>query len=551
MFRGWRKYLWIVLVLVILGLGGTLWPYIWDALRDDEVLITISPQTTVIEAPLRPDGYVDYLAAVEAKSSAGATPENNAVVVLWQVWGPQEYDAAYLSKYFAALGIPPVAEKGDYLPVWYREYNPSPKKSDAPSDGGEKVTIPDLGDDLERWATTHPWTDEQIPRGSAWIKENETKIQQLIAGSARPKFYSPLVLVDPDAYIMTMNIPTPELVRKTFRTLCFYAMGCLGQGRTADASTALLAAFRWGRLASQGPGSVSWMVCIAAERQALAGLEALVCSRKLSATEINQLSQQIDELPPLRDMADMLEGDERPLQLAALTYSASTCLDLGVESQRPQTWWDRIHDRRMRRWIQWDPLLVRFNTLFDAELAVVRARNDEERIKTEQVRDILNQELEKQQYQRPNKWDFLNRAGAMRQRAEASLIGVVMIPIPLLSKVAQERNTNVKLQEVTFALALHRAEHGSYPADLAALVPEYLPELPTDAFTDPLPLVYRLEGDEFFLYSYGINRQDDGGKKEPRNGLNQKSNADDHAVRSLGVPAPAREMPEGFVPSEE
>ncbi|MFP6600890.1 MAG: hypothetical protein VB862_00040, partial [Pirellulaceae bacterium] len=41
---------------------------------------TVSKETTRITSPLRKDGYVDYLAAINVLSSRGVTPENNVFV---------------------------------------------------------------------------------------------------------------------------------------------------------------------------------------------------------------------------------------------------------------------------------------------------------------------------------------------------------------------------------------------------------------------------------------------------------------------------------------
>ena len=68
-------------------------------------------------------------------------------------------------------------------------------------------------------------------------------------------------------------------------------------------------------------------------------------------------------------------------------------------------------------------------------------------------------------------------------------------------------------QMVIAALALkrHQLKHGKLPADLPALVPEYLPALPRD-FLSGASLIYeRLSDEQFTLRSAGENGQDDRG----------------------------------------
>ena len=76
---------------------------------------TISRETTRIVEPLRADGYVDYCAALNAICAAGVTPENNAVVAIWQVLGPKSISADDRQRYFELLGVPSPPAEGDYL----------------------------------------------------------------------------------------------------------------------------------------------------------------------------------------------------------------------------------------------------------------------------------------------------------------------------------------------------------------------------------------------------------------------------------------------------
>jgi len=68
-------------------------------------------------------------------------------------------------------------------------------------------------------------------------------------------------------------------------------------------------------------------------------------------------------------------------------------------------------------------------------------------------------------------------------------------------------------QMAVTAIALKRCQlrHGSHPADLAALVPEFLPAVPRDP-VDGQPLRYRRSGEQSFsLYSIGADGEDNGG----------------------------------------
>jgi type II secretory pathway pseudopilin PulG len=60
------------------------------------------------------------------------------------------------------------------------------------------------------------------------------------------------------------------------------------------------------------------------------------------------------------------------------------------------------------------------------------------------------------------------------------------------------------------ALERYRLAHGRWPDSLAALVPEFLREVPTDPY-DGAPLRFRRLVDQVIVYSVGADGEDDGG----------------------------------------
>ncbi|PKO19327.1 hypothetical protein CVU37_03810 [candidate division BRC1 bacterium HGW-BRC1-1] len=92
------------------------------------------------------------------------------------------------------------------------------------------------------------------------------------------------------------------------------------------------------------------------------------------------------------------------------------------------------------------------------------------------------------------------------RRGEPFTLPVVIMPeIMLQPWVRAEKNTNIvwlnyEALRVATALEIYRADHGSYPAQLEELVPNYLRVLPADPFKG-LPLTYSVKDDEFALDS--------------------------------------------------
>jgi hypothetical protein len=85
--------------------------------------------------------------------------------------------------------------------------------------------------------------------------------------------------------------------------------------------------------------------------------------------------------------------------------------------------------------------------------------------------------------------------------------------VPAVTKVADTHHrtlAELRCDIVGLAAERYRRSHGSWPAVLTDLVPDYLEQIPTDPFDDQ-PLRYRRQGDGVVIYSIGLDRQDDGG----------------------------------------
>ena len=72
--------------------------------------------------------------------------------------------------------------------------------------------------------------------------------------------------------------------------------------------------------------------------------------------------------------------------------------------------------------------------------------------------------------------------------------------------------TQDALLMIVLALRAYRAEQGSYPTNLEALTPKYLPQVPTDPFALQGSFKYRRTGSKYLLYSVGPDGSDNGGK---------------------------------------
>src|SRR6185295_20244190 len=72
-----------------------------------------SRETTFATGPLRPDGVIDYVGAINALL-ADVKPAENAAVLLVEAYGPNVTTPPVADEYFRRLGCPPPAGKSSF-----------------------------------------------------------------------------------------------------------------------------------------------------------------------------------------------------------------------------------------------------------------------------------------------------------------------------------------------------------------------------------------------------------------------------------------------------
>src|SRR5690606_24755987 len=117
---------------------------------------------------LRPDGYPDYIAAIDARSREGVTPENNAAVLLVESFGPAEVPERIRSEFFEALGVSVLPEHGEYF---VSQEKIKSRWIDQQKSSGTASTKEQFAKQFEL-AVRRPWTDQEFPIVADWLRVN-------------------------------------------------------------------------------------------------------------------------------------------------------------------------------------------------------------------------------------------------------------------------------------------------------------------------------------------------------------------------------------------
>jgi hypothetical protein len=506
------------------------------------VPITISKETTYIIEPLRPDGYVDYMAALNQHASRGVTPENNAVVPFIKALGPKDINEKLSKKYFQLLGIPPLPPKGDYFLdiIYFAKFDmpPSdPAKLQKYRDAETQLIDHDFDDSQRR-----PWKESQYPIIAQWIRANEKPLALLIEGTKRPRCYDPRIGEESESLLIAA-IPNVIGYRGLARALTARAMLRLGSGKVDDAWADLLACHRFARLLSQGPCLIDTLLAIAVDGMACDADQALLQHPGLTAEMSRKIYQGLDSLPQMHKTADCLDIGERFIYLDSVQEfcresPSSLKKSLGIYLQN--TVIDKMLSDMAQSSIDWDLILRMGNSMYDRSIEASRKATRFERMAA--CAAIEKEFYESAKRAKDQKRMVLNVLLGNKRKILSEQIGTILnaILFPAMSASINAVDKGAMQPEVTkldFALAAYRADHGKYPKKLAELHPQYAPEIPKDIFTGG-ELIYRPSEKGFLLYSVGQNGKDDGGRGfYDRSNEGEIEDYDDLAVRVPAISA--------------
>ena len=487
--------------------------------RSLPVRITISGETTAILGPVREDGYVDYVAALNQRLSAGVTPENNAAVLFCQAFGPSEIYADTRERFFQMLGIEPLPEEGDYI-VDFSSYVQRlvETRRAAGEELGDDEYRQKLQDDFDR-IMKRPWSKKESPQMAAWLEENEEPLRLVVEGTRLTRYYTPLIAVSDDGesgMVIAVLLPVLHQTREAARLLGARAMLRLYEGDVEAAWQDLLACHRLARLAAQDPTLVGALVGIAVDGIACAGDARLIHYGNLTAEQTRNMLSKLQSLPPLPTMAERIDVAERYTYLDVVSTLARGQIDLfdsaGGSAGPRANWAFRLAGSLL---IDWDQVLRMGNSWYDRMVDALEKPTHAERAEAMSALDDQLKGIAAQVKDRKRLAGSFFQGKSPRYTASRHLgnvIAALFLPPLTAVRTAEDRATTlIRLDELAFALAGYHADDGGYPESLGELAPKYITNVPEDLFTGE-DFRYKLEGEGFLLHSLGPNMEDNGGR---------------------------------------
>jgi len=494
--------------------------------------VTISQETTYLLGPLRADGYVDYVGALNAELGRGVTPENNAAVPLLAAVGPHGMPEKQREAFCEALGMPVPPEQGDYFAPFSDhvdgQLRSAEERAAAPLGSDESVKSDRFrkewndADSQLTQSLTRPWSEDDLPAIAGWLAANREPLRLIEEAASRPRWYLPLVpWRDPPMLASLDHLPILQPTADAARLLRARAMHRVGGGRLDEAWRDLQACHRLARHIARGPLLLAGFYPIPIEHMALRGGAAVAHHGNPTAAEIGQMRADLAALPPLPKVADRIDHGERFYSLDAVSTLARKGLPqirefigAAFTADKPRDPAEEASLARLDATIDWDEPLRVLNHWYDRLAAAARRPSRAERLAAMgdcgkdmrllpavswEPESIVQQCVKKMPGREPSRWvaDVL---------CAVLLTGVGRAALDIEDRTA----TEATLVDIALALAAYRADHGKYPERLADLRPRYRTEI-KDPFSDG-DLIYRPKGEGFLLYSVGPNGKDDGGR---------------------------------------
>ncbi len=511
------------------------------------VQITVGRQTTYcVDAPLHPDGTVNYVAYLNGLLGEGVTASNNAAVPLF---GVQEWsDSAKRQRAAKALGLasaPPKPVPWVELEAYVWAHAPKEKLArkviviPAQPEDVEAIKKLDLPEDVRRemleslaivtteaedearshyWtATNRPWTRREFPLVAGFVNANRETLDVLRKAAKRPRCFIPYSDETDSAGVLAHALPGFGM---KIRLLLPAAMRKAGDNDFDGAWEDLTAMHRLGRLFRLDHG-VAWRLLGAhIRRDAYRGELSLVASGELPAELARKRLAALRQLDALKDLSGSNSRIDRIGTLDAVMQLARST---DVMFRRHFARANLPPAVRAKIDFDWDTILRKTNDIYDRVDAAWQA--DGFGAKREALKAVeahvgaLGRQARKWEkrggydaYLRgllgKGAIDFAQVRDDLTEAFANELISVTFSSTEGLLALRFEAIAYRRLAMVALAVTAYTKDNQRPPKALADLTPVYLDAVPLDPFSGR-PLIYRRTARSALVYSVGPNLEDD------------------------------------------
>ncbi|MFN3165788.1 MAG: hypothetical protein ACE37H_01855 [Phycisphaeraceae bacterium] len=460
--------------------------------------LDLDKDVLVFVEPVREDGTIDYIAALNKKYSEGVTNENNAFRALYVLFeqevdeGNWMDDAGHIASVKAALGVTQeeLAASPKYV-SWYTY---------AEDHGVEFDRANDIY--IEYW--DGPYDAREASLYVQWLKEVEPALLLAMQALQKPAYYCPMFGGTGEAKV-NWSVLSPHLghhraLRDGLMAWAFYKAMNGEPERVIDVITAIqrLADFQ-----AREPFVLSVLTAIGLDTTRWTVVAELIEKRALPEPVLKQIDSVFQSKPSHdKAWADAAKIGEKAI---AMDYYQRLLVSRVSSDEMLGAAEDFIDDLTLER-VDPDRGLRLLDRHFNQLIKIAEIPDFSEREKAgEAYADALEERVDALGRLQPgtkNEYtDWVTTS--FFQTVTPAVYPAARIQ---LSSLAKERMTRIAI-----AVERYRLANDALPESLDQVVPRYLRAVPIDPY-DKQPIRYMKDESGFNLYSVGPNLEDDGGR---------------------------------------
>jgi hypothetical protein len=323
-----------------------------------------------------------------------------------------------------------------------------------------------------------------------WVQSNSQALSQLELGTKKPYYW--LQISSPDGTVMGIQMPQLYEIRELGRAITSRAKLTAAEGNIDKAVADIVTCYRFGLHMSSEPLLVEQLVGIAIRALALGNTFKILNRTEMGQASMKSLQRQIEQL----STDESYIPEVRAEKFCILDIIQRMFTDDGKGD-------GRIHIESLK------PMLTLQNWQAQSLEKLQRRQTTETAEKLYEYFDFIAQK---------SPWQWKNDQINPDQEIEKIMEGNAFVQefcqpfVKFAERFARIRAETDALI-TTLALLRYKANKGQLPEKLDELVSTgYLKALPTDPFSGG-PFVYKRIGDNFMLYSFGGDCDDDSGTR--------------------------------------
>jgi len=384
--------------------------------------------------------------------------------------------------------------KIDYLAEYNRISKPTdfdPNDNAAPYFDQAFEVMMEEPNDLKDFRKSWPadMNENQLQTAKQWVASNSQAVDYLRQAISKSYYWKPLQAKNNELLMADSN-HLPRL-RKAMYLLCLDAKLMAQQGQTEAALRQSADVYKMGTFIAGPRFLIEQLVAIAISGFAVNSAFEIIDRTNPAPAILKDFQQQISDLSSDRPFLIKFDGERLIFKDEVERYSSGR---------------GGIFKFSRDSALHWKAL---FMCTLGRPWAVREIR------KADMMYGYFNSAAHK------TPWQLHNEGNDVGKETEEMAKGTLFLRI-LTPAFARVLHISYRVQVQTDALIAttailrYKADKGSYPNDLQELVVAgYIDKLPMDPFSGG-PLTYKLSGDNFTLYSFAQDFDDDGGKHDSK-----------------------------------